>query len=220
MRISLLCNSQGTAANGVPLNAHYPFLLRKLLMDEHEIHGMLMSGWSIVDFNDRLDSVFFAEPELVILQVGIVECSPRILSRREKAVIGALPYHMTLTGWLHRRRNRVIEVRRRLGITTRLVEPDEFERLLSDFLTKMDSHGIRLLVAEIPRFPTEHEERHFPSGNNHIDEYNEIIRTFDSLSMLDEDTNSPELWIPGTVHFTRKGHEATASTLAQAIRAI
>ena len=175
------------------------------------------SGWSIRDFVAHTDEITALHADLVVIQIGIVECTQRILSEREKAFFYRLRGGRRITRWLHDRRNGVIAWRRRLRITTRLVPIGEFTAALDTFATRLTDDGAQLLFVEIPRVGTTYERVHFPGINRDIAEYNAVIRTHTSVELLKPEDELDGIWQPGTVHLTRDGHRFFATRLIEAI---
>jgi hypothetical protein len=218
MRIAVLANSQGTR-KGTEKVTPYPQLLRAAVAHVHDIVPYAESGWAISDFNQNLDDILAIEPDLVVLQVGIVECSRRILSAREKRIIHRLPRHHALTKFLHDRRAEVIRWRARLHLDTRRYAVSEFAAELGTFVGKCRAVGVDVLLLEIPSFGPAYEQTHFPLINQDIALFNEPLRRFGAVPILEPDDPIEAIWQEGTVHFTARGHALVAERLAQRILA-
>ena len=221
MRIVIVANSQGTAAGSgagwLEEGEEYPELIRRTVCSDHEVVSFARSGWSIRDFLAHAEEITDLRPDLVVVQIGIVECTQRILSEREKAFFYRLRGGRQVTRWLHDRRNAVIAWRRRLGITTRLVPIGEFAAALDTLAARLTKDGARLLFVEIPRFGTAYERAHFPGINRDIAQYNAVIRAHRSIEALRADDDLDEIWQPGTVHLTREGHCLFATRMIEAV---
>jgi lysophospholipase L1-like esterase len=217
MRVVLLANSQATAA-GVAAGEHYPALLRDRLVPPHELHLLAMTGWSIREANLHFPTVRDVRPDLVLLQLGVVDAVRRILSSAEKRTLAALgPVGNRITGALHRRRPAVIRLRHRLGIDTRLVPPAEFERELDRLLESVRASGAEPVLFEIPPFGVEHERAYFPLVGDDVATYNAILRSRGAVPLLPPEADPDAIWQPGTVHFTARGHELVAARVAQLV---
>jgi lysophospholipase L1-like esterase len=95
--------------------------------------------------NQGADCLEFYGPDLVVLQLGIVDCAPRVLHRRTAAVVYRLPFGLgtRLTSWLERRRGR--------KVTNCFVPLPEFERNLRHYLDRAASAGaIVIAIAVLP----------------------------------------------------------------------
>jgi len=213
VRIAVVANSQGTATGVQPEEA-YPERLRALLAPEHEVIPYAVSGWAIRDFNEHVAEVLALKPDLVVLQVGIVECSRRILSAREKRVLGRIRGSARLTKWLHGRRQTVIVWRSRLRIDTRLYAVPEFAEEVARLLLALRAGAVDVLVLETPQFGSGYERLHFPLINEDIELFNRVLRRHGSVAMLAPGDDAETIWQTGTVHFDTEGHRLVAERLA------
>lgn len=216
MKIFLLGNSQATAA-GVSLNESYAALVAQALDKPHEFHVLAMSGWSIGDFRAHLDNVLLVTPDLVVVQVGIIECARRILSEREKRLIGAVPYSLCFTKWLHDNRQAVIRARHRLGIDTRLFSTAQFEHELALVIERLRAACAEVLLLEIPAFGERYEARHYPMINEDVERFNVVLRRHGAVPLFSDGDDLETLYQPGTVHFTALAHRRAAARVLELI---
>jgi hypothetical protein len=210
VKVVVATNSQGTSAGA---ETGYPFLVADGLAARHDVRVLAMTGFTIRDFNTHVENVVAIEPDLVVLQVGIVECARRILSVREKELIRLLPASRRLTKALHDRRQRVIRARERIGRTTRLYSVDEFRAELRRFRERVVASGADVVLLEIPRFSERYAALHFPFVNEDIDLFNGALRAEGAVPLLDGEAVDDALWQPGTVHLTQAGHRVAAERL-------
>jgi hypothetical protein len=214
VRVVLATNSQGTEAG---VDVSYPFLVAKRLRPRDDVHVLAMTGFTVRDFNLHAENITGIRPDLVALQVGIVECARRILSVREKDFLRALPGGRRITKALHERRRRVIQLRERLGRTTRLFSPEEFREEVRTFRDKVTTSGAQLLLLEIPRFSDSYADEHFPFVNVDIELFNRVLRDEGAVPFLEEATDNDAIWQTGTVHLNQLGHQVAADELLSAI---
>jgi hypothetical protein len=214
LKIVLATNSQGTAA-GIGVSKAYPVLVVDSLAERDDVSVLAMTGFSVRDFNVHIENILLQKPDLVVLQIGIVECARRILSVREKEIIEALPYRLRrrLTKAMHDRRQRVILLRERLGRTTRLYTIEEFRTEIRSFRERLAAVGAEVLLLEIPRFAPAYEAEHFPLVNEDIDIFNRVLRDEGAAVLLGGDDVAQRIWQSGTVHLTEAGHALAAERL-------
>jgi hypothetical protein len=218
VRVAIVSNSQGTAA-GVAHGRHYPALVRDALAGEHELHFLVVSGWSIGDFNLHIDTLVDARPDLVVVQIGIVEAARRILSTAEKRVLRKLGRAgQKLTKLLHDRRQSVIRTRRRLRIDARMYTPERFDRELGAFLATLRNAGADVLLFEIPPFSSEYERLWYPHISDDLATFNDVLRRHGAVPLLPPDADTFAIWQPGTVHFTPEGHRLVADRVTSLVR--
>ncbi|HVN59806.1 MAG TPA: SGNH/GDSL hydrolase family protein [Gaiellaceae bacterium] len=218
MRIVIVANSQGTPAGGVSVGSSYPELVQRGLAAEHAVAIYAESGWSIRDFNAHVDEILALQPDLVVLQVGVVECSRRILSTREKRLLQRIRGSTRLTLWLHDRRKGVILWRSRLRIDTRLFGVGEFDREIARFVSRLRQGGVRCLLLETPQFGLAYEREHFPLLNEDIELFNRVLRRHGAVPILRPGDDIESIWIAGTVHLTERGHALVAERLVERLQ--
>jgi lysophospholipase L1-like esterase len=218
VRIVLVSNSQGTPA-GVDAGQHYPALVRNQLVPEDEVHLLVVSGWSVGSVTLNVSNIVDVEPDVVVLQLGIVEAARRILSTREKDLLrrfGRLS--RPLTRLLHTRRQQVIRLRNTLGLDTRLYSPEQFDREIRELLSALTARGIDAVLLEIPPFSPEFEREHYPLIGDDVETFNSILRRNGAVPLLPPGTDTHSIWQPGTVHFTREGHRIAAERIVELVR--
>ncbi|MDO8877133.1 MAG: SGNH/GDSL hydrolase family protein [Pseudolabrys sp.] len=214
--IQVVTNSQGSSV-GLAAGQNYPALAAKYLGPQYDVRSLVVSGWTLSDVVNNLeDNVLSLKPDIAIFQIGIVEAAQRILSNREKAFLSILPFGRILTAAMHRHRATVLTWRKRLGIGSRVVPPDEFRRLLELLSEKLQSYGIPFLLVPIPLFPDAGESLAHPLINEDIALYNAMLSRFGCLDI----DRVPEIsyFQNGTVHFSAKGHDWLAKALVAGIQ--
>ena len=217
-RVVLLANSQGTSA-GINWKDAYPAVLAELLKYDIELHRLLMSGWTIRDFLDVIeDNVIGLRPDLVVIQIGIVECARRILTERHKALFRLIPFGYKVTKYLHYHRAVVLKIRNWLGINTRLIDPLEFEILISRTVKLLEENCVPYIFVPIPFITDNGLNLKHPMINKDIKEYNKILHNYVSIP-IDTELMQPHttMFQNESVHFTVDGHKFFASFLAKAI---
>lgn len=213
--VVLLTNSQGTSA-GVELQEAYPVLLASELKGIVELHRISVGGWKINDFLDILDdNVLAIRPDIVIIQIGIVEGAQRILTLFEKKLLRIIPLGRKVSKWAHGHRAFVLKMRKRLGFATRVQRTIIFTRHVNALWEKITLAGSQCIFIEIPKFADGGQDLRHPFINNDINAYNVVLRQYDSISVdfIVEDLGI-RLYQPNSVHFTSEGHKAIASELA------
>lgn len=217
-RVVLLANSQGTSA-GIHWKEAYPAVLAELLGENIELHRLLMSGWTIRDFLGVIeDNVIGLHPDLIVIQIGVVECARRVLSAKQKAIFRILPFGRKITRYLHINRAIVLKIRNWLGINTRLVELLEFEILISKAVKIFEEHHVPYLFVPIPLLPDNGASLKHPMINNDIEEYNRILIKHDNFPVNSELNQLRNLMFQlESVHFTVGGHKSIAEYLARLI---
>jgi acyl-CoA thioesterase-1 len=176
-----------------------------------------------------LEHVVYKRPDLVALEIGIVDCAPRVLSKREKRLLN----RRWFPRWL---RERVIESRSRRR--PQLIAPDplrkvdtrpeDFERLVRLFARRLAelAWGPRLVLVPILSDPRLTEPRS-PGHTRNVELYNGLLRavardagaTFvEPESVFSaERRERGDLFFPDGYHLTAEGCSLLAQRVAELV---
>ena len=114
------------------------------------------------------------KPDGVIIQIGVVDCAPRILTRRQRKILSCvrpLVLRDRIIRLLHERRAFILTHIRAAAY----VKPKVFRRTADRIVTRLISQGSRVALASIA--PTTPDMMvHSPPWPGRIDAYNEILR--------------------------------------------
>ena len=93
--------------------------------------------------NQGADCLEFYKPGLVVLQLGICDCAPRVLHRRTAAFVYRLPFGLgaRLPAWLERRRGR--------KSSNCFVPLMAYEANLRAYLARAAAHGVRVIAISV-----------------------------------------------------------------------
>jgi len=128
---------------------------------------------------DFLEHIIWKRPQAIILQVGIVDCTPRVFSKREKKLLNYPFVPARLRDWLvnyrSARRPRLVK-RNPLGKVD--TPPEKFRDFLAHFFSKVTAleSDIQLIVlpvvANIPMM-----EMRSPGYGENVRLYNDILKS-------------------------------------------
>ena len=217
-RVVLIANSQGTSA-GVHWKDTYPTVLTGLLGSDIELHRLILSGWTIRDFIGVIeDNIIGLRPDLVVIQIGIVECARRILSNKQKALFQIVPFGRKITKYLHNHRASILKIRNWLGINVRLIDALEFEILIARTVKIFEEYHVPYIFVPIPYMIDNGLSLKHPMINQDIKEYNAILYKFFTAPMnYDHIHPHNVIFQTESVHFTVDGHKIFAGYLAEVI---
>jgi acyl-CoA thioesterase I len=174
------------------------------------------------------ENVVWVEPDVVVLQIGVVDCAPRIISRREKQVLN-------LPGFPVRVRDAMIERRKahRLQITGRdplskvYTPPADFRRYFNDFgalVDSMDSQPELLVVPVVVDLrPMEQKS---PGYTENVIRYNRILERFceaprrrlvQAPPLTDDGPSRARMFCSDHYHLSAAGNHELAQVLAEII---
>ena len=140
--VLIITNSQGTNSGLIEARA-YPEILAKKLSGTVGIFTNAVSDFMISDFEKLLEKkVLKQNPGLVIFQIGIVECTTRILSKKEKEILYAISLGRHLSRMLFTLRSFVLRFRRTINRETRVLSEDDFRKNLTEIKSRLANTNI------------------------------------------------------------------------------
>lgn len=153
----------------------YPDLIERRLGGAWEIRRLVESAMTVEDHEAAaLEALRAFRPDVLILQVGVVECAPRPISRRERALLGRVRpgrLQTRIIRFLHDHRARIIRLR---GLN-QWTPPARFAASVKRIVVAARASGARVLILPITRV-TAYAELRQPNFNREIARYNAILR--------------------------------------------
>lgn len=172
------------------------------------------------------EHVVYKQPDVVVLQVGIVDCSPRIFSKRERSLLNRRFVPASLRNWIiQRRAKRRDEILRNSDPLRKVyTRPDEFTQCLEQFAAKASrlDRPPRLVVLPVLCSPAV-MDRKSPGHTQNVRLYNDRLRSF-ALSAgadwIEPETAIPtntvdESFVDDGYHLSVSGSARCAAVLAQ-----
>jgi lysophospholipase L1-like esterase len=153
-------------------------------------------------------------PRTIIIQIGIVDCAPRKLSRREKEFVTAIPVDL-----LSRAVNHVMTRARARSRRRAYVPKDRYQENLKGFLKRASDDSVEnVVIVKILTAGDNYTQKN-PTVGEAIRDYNAVIDDIDdtfefvtALRPLSDDGEAErevvdEHTIDDGYHLNRKGHE-------------
>jgi len=168
--------------------------------------------------NGGADCLEFYRPNLVILQLGICDCAPRVLHRRTAAFVHRLPFGLgrRVPAWLERRRGRKVD--------NCFVPEHAYEANLRSYLTRAAGQATRVIAIAImpasPRFAAKN-----PRAVEQIARYNAVLgrlsAEFDDFRVLNPfaDASALEDMFVDGYHLNERGAREVADRLEPLVQA-
>lgn len=171
---------------------------------------------------EEREYVSFVEPDVIVLQIGIVDCAPRVFSRREHQLLRFLPLGLRERLVRYRSRNRAF-LTARDPLRKVYTKPRVFERAMRNFKTFIASrpHPPRVLVLPIIVHPSLREKSAGYIQN--ADLYNGILKKIwdDSyISPTELGIHDRSLFLEDGQHLAPEGNSAIADLLYQKIASL
>jgi lysophospholipase L1-like esterase len=183
-----------------------------------------MSNLTVALANDQFDEVVLQhQPDMAVLQCGVIEGCPRILPRRARTVLETMSWGRTLTRFLYGHRRAWIHLLATLGVCYCDVPPQEFSRHIRGLSSRCKGAGIRLVLVRVPTLSDEFDRKSVPGAIAALSAYDAIlldvareleIPVVDPLLGAGDPTRDT-LYLPGTVHFSVTGHTLVAENIVR-----
>lgn len=180
MTIIFLTDSLGlprTRPETVLLEETYIELLREKYK-EHKIINISLGGATIETLREQLLNYYNAvEPDLIIVQSGIVDCAPRALKKWETALLSKHAVLRKFSDIVIKKNTRLLRKHRKLTYTS----ITRFSQIVDEFRKKFDKklYWIGILPA-IPEY-----EAQLPGITANINRYNEVLSTALASNFID-----------------------------------
>ena len=153
------------------------------------------------------------EPDLIVLQIGIVDCSSRVLGEKAKAIISRIPIINNLVRNFIKKFHRPLSVWRNFTYVNREDFKKNLLNLKSSFANK------QFIVVPIAP-PTSGFIEMMPRIEKNISDYNMILKEVFSKGFQEElfSGESPENFLlHDHYHLNKKGHSKVASVVLNLI---
>ncbi|RJP80699.1 MAG: SGNH/GDSL hydrolase family protein [Desulfobacteraceae bacterium] len=176
------------------------------------------------DFNEH---ILWKKPDIIILQVGIVDCAPRIFSRKEKLILGLsfIPDFIRQKIIKHRSQKRK-EILRKNPLGKVYTKPEEYHRYIEDFFVKIKSLSWEIKIIILPILSNSILEEKSPGHNHNAQVYNDILkdacikyhaRWIDPEKFLQAEPYH-NLFCADGYHLDKEGNRYTANLVMEALQ--
>jgi len=178
----------------------WPYRVSKIAGD-FEFYFHMRSGYSTDDLVADLKEVLGSyEPDLIFLQIGIVDCAPRALTKKELAFISRLPIFNKILHTLIKKYRENIILWRQITYVDEL----RFEQNLEKF----KAHFRQAKIAFVPIAPaSEGYQANSPGVENNILKYNNILCRLCEEVPAFINSESLNIFLPDGYHLNSSGHE-------------
>jgi len=214
-RIVVLGDSLSMPRPGIDYEDTYPYLLQT-------------KGYEVICRSKRgndtniqtleqniLDDLIFLNPDIVVVHLGIVDCAPRLFSRKEQRVLSFLPTYL---------RNKIINFfsKRRFYFTKlrnlSYVSENKFTKNLNSLIDRIDNSRKQIILIKILNTTSENEKKSF-GFKEKINTYNDILQKLaieNNITIIDPNYCEDSLSEDG-IHITCEMNEYLKDKLFKAI---
>ena len=196
---------------GVEYESTYPFLLAQ---NGHEVicKSKRANDTKIQSLKQNiLDDVLFLNPDVVIIHLGIVDCAPRLFTRRETRLLNLVPISVSkiIINLFSKHRYKITKMRK-----ISYVNAVNYRVNLSKIIKEIQSENRKIILIKILDTNSSNLQRSFGFQEN-IEKYNMIID--DIAIAFDLDILDPNLCnnglLPDGIHINKKMHDYIAKKI-------
>jgi hypothetical protein len=165
---------------------------------QHEVHQLSIGGGEVIDFAEQLIYLKMFEPDVVILQIGIVDCAPRALTKLENKLINKYYITRRLANKLLPRISGFLRRKRGISYTTESSYYHNLMKFKKGFDCKVFAIGI---------LPASDAYEAFLKGiKKKTVAYNAILKKVFLEEYIDSSQIKGEMIMTDNIHLTKKGH--------------
>lgn len=216
----IISNSQGTwlDTDGIPYT--------KLIADRNTF-CYVKSGLGVNEINEKFDEIFKTNNiDIVVIQIGIIEISNRIIHDKTKKILSNLPLiGKVITKIIWKNKYNWLRLKKYIGLRDyQKMNCKEFNLVYSKLCSKLLSLNIKkIYIVGVPNLNSHYLNNQNPFINTFIKEANQelkkmenkIIKYIDVENLL---SYNNEYFTKNTVHFSKLGHERLAIYLKKHIK--
>lgn len=158
-------------------------------------------------------------PDVVIIHLGIVDCAPRLFTRKNHRQLEKIPNFIRhrIVSFASQNRRLITRVRPKTYVSAK-----RFRENIGTLLTTCTNLGVRVLMLNIAKTHASNAERSYGFLHN-IDRYNQIISEMADefgipvLDIYALSTSNPDVLLPDGIHLTRYGNQQVSALLVRAL---
>lgn len=195
--------------DGIPIETTYPYMLAQSFPKYQFFNRATRANTFVKQLSNlRMhDDMLCFRPEVVIINIGMADCAPRLFSEFQGRVLNFLPNSMS---------KRIIETcsKRRFYLTRRFpkvyVKPPDFRTASKKLIDAAISNNIKVILVGIAPVSEAMKEKSYGFDEN-IQNYNKILKeNIEGKGMfidVYEHMNPEEDLLEDGFHLTRKGND-------------
>ena len=199
----------------------YPYLLKQTLRPFEVIPRHVRANDTVRQTNEQnlLDDIIFFEPKIVIIHLGIVDCAPRIFSKKLSKMLTLMPQFLSQTIIKLMSKNRYFITR---YFPKTYVTQSEFKKNLKKIAYTIINCRAKPILVEITQTNEINQTRSFNFEKN-IRDYNQIIKeiaTSLNATIISLNDLQDSILIEDGIHLNKKGHQILADRLVNSIKEV
>ena len=215
-KVLVIGDSLSLAREELKFNDTWLSKLENKLFNKYQFIGIQRRGLTtkILSMQDTLE---YISPDIIIIQLGIVDCAPRLLWFYEEQIISRLPF------FISKRYIQFIKLFRNRNIKRRYVSKEKFNLLLKDYIKRAKDIKVKkIILTPIPEPSTILLNKNSMIKDS-IKEYNNILQNFEDnilvfcVEQLSEKRHG-DIFLDDGYHINLTGHKFLATIFNKEIQ--
>jgi lysophospholipase L1-like esterase len=169
------------------------------LKENFELHQLSLGGGILEDFIQQLEYIKMFEPDIVIVQIGIVDCVPRALSKLENMFLNRYGLTRKITTLFLPKYIGFLRKKRQISYTTE----SDFFKLNVKLKTSFNNNVFCLGILK----PSKLYEKQVYGVKEKVNKYNSVLRKIYLNRFIDLSEIGENMIMTDHIHLTKKGHE-------------
>ena len=182
-------------------NCEYNSTWPALLKNDYEVVQFSVGGCTITSILDHIGHYAMFYPEIVIFQVGIVDCAPRALSEMQKLILPNYYFGRLYIKLIKSNPSIFRRIRKKVFTT-----PHAFNKQLFRLPTIFKKNPIIISIGIIEPKNKIYIKR-LPGIEKNIKQYNNMLKIHFKSNFISLSDMPKEYLMADSVHFTDKAHE-------------
>lgn len=213
-RIVIIGDSLGLPRVDLPYEKTYPFLLQETLGRTEVVPRNVRLNDTSVQFKKIHEDVGYFKPDIVVMQLGIVDCAPRMFWRFEHRVVGFINKFIPVVPFLSKFRYPVTRIFQKVYVTKK-----RFRQNLHNIFSYLQKQNIQVIVINIADTSEINKKKSYRYDEN-IKEYNEILyeEVPDRNLFIDLYSYGSSILLEDGIHLNEYGNKATAELILEKLK--
>ena len=197
MKILVITDSLGLPRE-IPEKVEHKQTWVSMLKESHEVYQLSIGGGVLKDFLKQLVYLNLFSPDLVIIQLGIVDCAPRALTQFENDFINRFSITRKLAKKYLPKYSSFLRKKRQITYTSIKDFEKGLKLIVKTFNCKILSIGI------VP--PSNNYEEYLFGIKNKVNLYNDCLNRVFKKGYIDISSIEDSMVMTDHIHLNKKGH--------------
>ncbi|GAB3340931.1 hypothetical protein GCM10027429_28690 [Marivirga atlantica] len=181
------------------------------LLNKHcQLHQVSLGGGTVQDLVRQLEYHKLFNPDIIIIQSGIVDCAPRALSLLELKLLQKIPFFGKRILKLVQKNSYYLRKKRKVYYTKAILYQNSLNKIKS-FFPEEDVYALSILPSNV------NYELKVPGITKQISLYNEILKLKFKGNLINVQSIPSEGIMSDYIHLNALGHSFVYESIMKAI---